>query len=121
MIRKLVSLLLAVSLALAGTTAQVSAAVIGTQQALAAEARQAKLDEIRSALASAEVERRMLELGADPAQVQGRLAALSDAELAQLHGELETLPAGGVLATLGVIFLVFLVLHVTGVMKVFRS
>jgi hypothetical protein len=99
----------------------VSAAVIGTQQALGAEARQLKLEEIRSALASAEVERRMLALGADPAQVQGRLAALSDAELAQLHGELEALPAGGVLATLGVIFLVFLVLHVTGVMKVFRS
>lgn len=121
MIRKLVSLLLAASLLFAGSTAQVSAAVISTQQALSAELRQARMDQLQATLATAEAERMLQELGADPAEVRLRVASLSDAELAQLHGQLDSLPAGGVLATLGVIFLVFLVLHVTGVVKVFRG
>lgn len=121
MIRKLVSLLLAASLLIAGSSTQVSAAVIGTQQALSGELRHARLAQIEASLATAEAERMLLELGADPAEVQRRLAALSDAELTELHAQLDSLPAGGVLATLGVIFLVFLVLHVTGVMKVFRG
>lgn len=48
------------------------------------------------------------------------MASLSDAELAQLHGQLQELPAGGVLAVLGVILVVFIVLDLTGVVKIFR-
>ncbi|MBB5015918.1 PA2779 family protein [Rehaibacterium terrae] len=120
MIRKLVSSVLVVALVLVGTTAQVSAAVIGTQQALAAEARQARIAEVQTMLARADVEAAMVELGVDPAQARLRVASLSDAELAQLHGQLQELPAGGVLAVLGVILVVFIVLDLTGVVKIFR-
>jgi hypothetical protein len=48
------------------------------------------------------------------------VAALSDIELQQLAETMETDPAGGVLALMGVIFVVLLVLEVTGVTNIFR-
>ena len=66
------------------------------------------------------VRQAMLKLGADPAQVDGRIASLSDAELMQVQGELDRLPAGGVLAVVGLVFVVLLVLELAGVIDIFK-
>jgi hypothetical protein len=120
MIKRFVSLVLVGVLLSAGFQAQVSAAVIDTRQALAVEARQARLDHVQVLLARADVEQALVQMGVDPADARLRAGSLNDAELAQLHGQLEELPAGGVLAVLGVILIVFLVLDLTGVKPIFR-
>jgi hypothetical protein len=64
----------------------------------------------------------MVALGVDPAEVNGRLAALTDAEIAVLARKLDQLPAGGdALAVLGIVFLVLLVLELTGTIDIFKK
>ena len=50
------------------------------------------------------------------------MASLSDAELAQLEGRLQQLPAGGsALGLVGAVFLVLLILEITGVVDIFKK
>ena len=109
-----------VSLLLSGFAGTVQATVISTQQAMSAEARVATEADVRAKLARDDVRQAMLRLGADPVQVDGRIASLSDAELMQVQGELDKLPAGGVLAVIGLVFVVLLVLELTGVIDIFK-
>jgi hypothetical protein len=61
------------------------------------------------------VRQQMVALGVDPAEAMGRVASLSDAEVQQIAGHLDRLPAGGdaVVAVIGAAVLIFLVLLVT--------
>ena len=121
MVRKLLVVpALCVALVCSGFTANVQAAVIGTQQAMSAQARAAAETGVRASLARDDVRQAMLRLGADPAQVDGRIASLSDAELLQVRGELDRLPAGGVLEVVGLVFVVLLILELTGVIDIFK-
>ena len=51
-----------------------------------------------------------------------RAATLSDAELAQVAEQMQTLPAGGdsLFAVIGIVFLVLLILELTGVIDIFK-
>ncbi|MBW3549942.1 MAG: PA2779 family protein [Proteobacteria bacterium] len=119
--RFLVMPVLIVALMSYGFAGTASAAVISTQQALSAEARAASETDVRSALARDDVRNAMQRLGVDPADADGRLASLSDAELVRLQGELDQLPAGGdALAVIGVVFLVLLILELVGVTNIFN-
>ncbi len=121
MVRKLLMVpAMCLALVFSGFTANVQAAVISTQQAMSAEARAATEAGVRASLARDDVRQAMLKLGADPAQVDGRIASLSDAELMQVQGELDRLPAGGVLAVVGLVFVVLLILELTGVIDIFK-
>lgn len=112
-------LVAALSLSLVANTA--SAGVIGTQQAMSAELRSAKETRVRSSLARDDVRQAMQQLGVDPVDAEARVASLSDAELLQLEGQLDRLPAGGdALAVIGVVFLVLLILELVGVTNVFN-
>jgi hypothetical protein len=51
----------------------------------------------------------------NPAEVKARVAALTDAEAAELAARIESLPAGGV-SLLGAILIVFLVLLLTDIL-----
>lgn len=109
------------ALVLSTFSGSVQAAVISTQQAMSAEARSAAEDNVRTTLARDDVRQAMLKLGADPMQVDGRIASLSDAELMQVQGELDRLPAGGVLAVVGLVFVVLLILELAGVIDIFKK
>ncbi|KGO97935.1 PA2779 family protein [Novilysobacter defluvii] len=112
-------LVAALSLSLVANTA--NAGVIGTQQAMSAELRSAKETRVRSSLARDDVRQAMQQLGVDPVDAEARVASLSDAELLQLEGQLDRLPAGGdALAVIGVVFLVLLILELVGVTNVFN-
>lgn len=106
-----------------GLQSTASAAVIGTQDYLAAEARAGHLAEINEALSRADVQAQLVALGVDPAHAATRAAALSDAELAQVAEQMQTLPAGGdsFLAVIGIVFLVLLILELTGVTDIFKK
>jgi len=122
MLRNLVVVpVVSVALVCSGFSSVVSASVISTQQALSADARTAMEGDVRSALARDDVRQAMLRLGADPLQADARVASLSDVELMKLQGQLDRLPAGGdALAVIGIVFIVLLILELTGVTNIFN-
>jgi len=115
---KLTAIVLSLTLAWAGFA---TAAVVGTADALAMEQRGARLVAVQAGLARTDVQQAMVELGVDPVQAQLRVAALNEQELAQLQGQLDRLPAGGVLELIGAVFLVLLILELTGVIDIFKK
>jgi hypothetical protein len=105
-----------------GFTAQVSAGMITTEQALSLQAREARVTQVQALIMQADVQQALVDLGVDPAQAALRAASLGDRELAQLQGQLETLPAGGsALALIGAVFLVLMILEFTGVIDIFKK
>ncbi|MDX1454265.1 MAG: PA2779 family protein [Gammaproteobacteria bacterium] len=67
-----------------------------------------------------DVQAQLLALGVDQADVEARVAAMTDAEVAQLHAEMEDMPAGaGAVGTLAVVLLVLIILDVAGVTNIF--
>jgi hypothetical protein len=110
-------------LALGLQTTTASAGVIGTQAYLSAEARAGHLADINAAISRADVQAQLVSLGVDPANAVTRAAALSDAELAQVAQEMNNLPAGGdgLLAVVGIVFVVLMILELTGVIDIFKK
>lgn len=120
--KRSVCYLLCLSLLWGGLAASANAAVISTGEAFHAQDRQGQLGTVQRQLARADVQNAMLALGVDPVDAQTRIAALSDAELASLASRLEQLPAGGnILALVGAVFIVLLILDLTGVTNVFQN
>lgn len=120
--KKLMAVVLSGSLVCAGFSSGVAAAVIDTQQAVTMDVRERRIAGVSAALAREGVREAMIELGVDPAEAYLRVASLSDTELAQLEDGLQQLPAGGgALGVIGAVFLVLLLLEITGVVDVFKK
>ncbi|MEW5757220.1 MAG: PA2779 family protein [Pseudomonadota bacterium] len=97
-----------------------SAAMVGTDQALAAQ----QADEARShaltVLHRADVSAKLQSYGVSPADAEQRIAALSDQEAVQLAQQLDQAPAGGdLLGTVVFVFLVLLFTDILGFTNVF--
>lgn len=121
-LRRFGVLVLSCALVLASTSVQVTAAVVGTQQALTLEAREQRVAAVQAQLSRDDVRAAIVGLGVDPAEAVQRVASLSDAELAEVAGHLDTLPAGGgALGIIGAVFLILLLLEVIGVIDVFKK
>jgi len=98
------------------------AAPIGTQTLQQLENRQELIDHVRTGLARDDVRETLIHLGVAPEAAQERVAALTDSELQALSAQIDDLPAGGnVLALLGLVFVVLLILDLTGVTNVFSA
>jgi hypothetical protein len=102
------------------TSLPATAGIVGTERMVAQETRAHTLDRIDGILAGETVASQLAAWGVSPELVQERMAALSDNELQQLAANMETAPAGGVLAVIGVVFVVLLILELTGVTNIFR-
>lgn len=102
------------------TSTPAGAGILGTEQMVAQEARAVALDRIENVLAGKVVAAQLEAWGVAPEAVSVRLAALSDVELQRLATSMETDPAGGVLAVIGVIFVVLIILELAGVTNIFR-
>lgn len=60
--------------------------------------------------------------GVSEAQVQARLAGLTDAEVQELAANIDELPAGaGLVEVVGIVFVVLIVLELVGVTDIFKS
>ncbi|HEX6689662.1 MAG TPA: PA2779 family protein [Burkholderiales bacterium] len=110
MIRRLIAALLIVSTT--ATSLPLHAGMIAAD---------ADRQNIAAALERAEVREQLAAFGVDLAEAQARVAALSDAEAAELAARIEALPAGGVdvLAVALVVFLVLLLTDILGYTKIF--
>ena len=113
---------LAASLFVSSLQSAAHAGVISTQEYLTAVDREATRARIDAVLAREEVRNKLEQYGVDPAETDARLAALTDQELDKLATDLESMPAGGsVLAVVGVVFIVLLILELTGVIDIFNK
>ncbi|ATG76002.1 hypothetical protein CGX12_19295 [Zobellella denitrificans] len=96
-------------------------ALVSTQQLLATEQVNADRERIRELLARTEVRDQLVGLGVEPAEVEARVAALSDSEVRQMAERLDSMPAGAnaVVGALLTVFIILLVTDLLGLTKVF--
>ena len=98
------------------------AELVTTLQAVEASSRAQDVATVNAALARAEVRAQFEALGVEPAQIEARVAALTDAELRTLARQMADMPAGAdALAVIGIVFLVLLILEAVGVIDVFKK
>jgi len=109
-----------VTVTMLGMSLPAHAGIVGTEQMVAEQTRADALHKINGVLASAEVSAQLEAWGVPTSTVSERVAALSDLELQELAGSMETDAAGGVLAVIGVVFVVLVVLELVGVTNIFR-
>jgi hypothetical protein len=108
--------LLIVCSASIGAPLQAHAGIVSTDTVVAG----AERERLTSLLERSEVRSRLQALGVDPAKARERVAALTDAEAAQLAAQIDELPAGGdVLGAALLIFLVLLFTDIMGYTKIF--
>lgn len=116
--RRFVSYLLVVSLAGLPFTAQ--AGLIGTDEVAvqtggaSALANDAARETVRNFIARADVQQQLQQHGLAPHIAKDRVDALTDAEVQQLAGKIDSLPAGasaGGAATIGLVFLLVAVTY----------
>ena len=89
---RLISRLLIVCLI--GLPFQASAGLIGTDQAVSAAQAQAARGMVLSQISRSDVASQLQSLGLTPQAAADRVAALTDAEVAKLAGQIDGLPAG---------------------------
>lgn len=112
--------LLVATFSFAGFTQTVQAAMIGTEQVLAAENAKQNQARIAAALERPEVIAQLEQYGVSKSDAQARVAVLTDEEAATLAEQIDTLPAGGdVLGAVLLVFFVLLVTDILGFTKVF--
>ena len=121
MFRKFVAMLCSIALVWSALVTSAGAAVVMTRDALALQAHEQRLSEVEALMTRADVQQAMIRMGVDPVQAQTRVAALSPQELADLHNNVATAPAGGILGLIGAVFIVLLILEVTGVIDIFKK
>lgn len=101
--------LLAVSLIALPYAAQTQAAMIGVDEALAAQ-RQAERGKLQGFLARADVQKQLAVLGVGPAAAAERANALTDDEVQQLAGRIDSLPAGADISAAGLLLVLIVIL-----------
>jgi hypothetical protein len=112
----LVSALLSLSL---GAPAQ--AAMLGTEQLIAAETSQQQRAYVQELMDRVEVRQQLMAHGVDPAEASARVDAMTDTEVQTLVTQLEDLPAGaGVLGVLAFVLIVLLITDLLGVTNVYN-
>jgi len=106
--------------ATAGIQASANAAMIGTDQVAQEATVENQRAELQTLFAREDVADQLSAMGVDPAEAQERVAGLSDAEVAQLLGQMEDLPAGaGALGTIALVLLILILLDIAGATDIF--
>lgn len=113
--------LLIVSIAWVGSATAAQAAMINSSAQASAEQGQFDRDQIQQMLASQSVQDQLISMGVDPEQAAQRIAALSDSEIQTLNEKMSELPKGGILGLIGAVFVVLLILEITGVIDIFKK
>jgi hypothetical protein len=122
MLKRLLIQVLCVAMLNLGSPMVAQAGLIGTLQAVEADTRAQDLAAVGAALARDQVREQFTALGIDPADVETRVAALTDPELRMLAGKVAEAPAGAdALAVIGIVFLVLLILEAVGVIDIFKK
>jgi hypothetical protein len=117
-----VAAIVSLSIASLGFIHVAHAGIIGTPQVVQSAEHTAQIEKLQALIASEQVSAQLVALGVDPEWAAERVASLTPEEIAGLDGQLEQLPAGGsVLAVIGIVFVVLLILEITGVIDIFKK
>lgn len=119
--RKALAATLSVAILNTGMISAAQAGIVDTG-AMVQTQRDASLATIQAQLARDDVRAQMDRFGVDAGSIDSRLASLSDSELAQLAKRMQETPAGGdgLLAVIGLTFVVLLILELVGVIDIFK-
>ncbi len=112
---------LSVAVLLTTFTSTSYAGMIGTQTLVQTQHHDGSHARVSAFIAQERVAARLVELGADPAEVQARVSALTADELHQIESRIDELPAGGILAAIGLVFVILMILEFTGVIDIFKK
>lgn len=112
---------LALAIGNVGFVQSAQAGVVDTG-VLVPSARDAHMATIQSQLARDDVRAQLSRYGVEPTAIEGRLASLSDPELASLSQRMQDVPAGGdgLLVVIGLTFVVLIILELVGVIDIFK-
>lgn len=116
--RKLIASLLIVSVAGMSLPLPAQAGMLDTTAVLTADG-SSERQRIAALISRADVQVQLAARGVSPADVQARVAALTDEEAAQIAAHIDELPAGGILGVIIFVFLVLLVTDILGYTKIF--
>lgn len=102
-------------------TAPAHAAMVGTDEVLGTAEATDQRAELVALVERDDVREQLVEYGVDPADAEMRIQNMTDAEVAQLHGRIDELPAGSnsVVGVALVVFIVFVVTDVIGATDIF--
>jgi len=118
--RRILASLLVVSMTGTFVSFPAQAAIVATDSIAAPSGASAVRAKVAQTLAREDVRAELLARGVNPADVQARVDALSDDEVAQLAQKIDALPAGGdVLGLVVFVFIVLLITDILGLTKVF--
>ncbi len=119
-LRRIVAGLVLVSMTGLVVPLPAQAAMVATETLASASAASAARERLAALLARADLRAQLEAKGVRAADVQARIDALSDEEVAKLAGHIDSLPAGGdVVGALVFVFLVLLITDLLGLTKVF--
>ena len=116
-VRRFIVSLLIVSTSGIAMPPPLQAAMVSTEAAIVSPA--VYREKIASVLYRTDVRARLEAYGVTAAEVEARVAALTDDEAAALAARIEELPAGGILGAIVFIFLVLLITDILGLTKIF--
>ena len=108
--RRFICRLLVVSTILLPYSAPTQAAMIGTGQAIGSV--EAQRGKVQTFMARADVQRQLAALGVEATAVSERVSALTDDEVRQVAGRIDTLPAGGVATEVALAVILILLLFI---------
>lgn len=119
-LQKIVSSCLIVCITTAGFPMAAQARIVATDEIVAPTQVSANRVAVNQFLQRDDVRQALLGQGVGPEAALARVAAMTDAEVAQLAGRIEQAPAGGeVLGLLFTVFVILLVTDILGFTKVF--
>lgn len=96
------------------------ASMISNAELAAVEAQLELRDQVMQQITRTDVQQQLVAMGVSVKDVEQRIAAMTDAEIAQLHSQLQDLPAGaGVIGIALFIFVVFVITDVIGATDIF--
>lgn len=116
--RTMVRLMAAVMVLISMPIGYAQAGMVTTDQVLDAAAVTEARENVAAFLARDDVRQQMEALGVDPDEAVSRAATMTDAEVMQIAGQMEQLPAGqdALGAILGAAIIIFLVLLITDIL-----
>lgn len=121
-VRRTLFQLIVVSLVSMSCMQYSAAAVISTGEYMNVEIRGERIERVQAFMARQDVARQLARFGVSADDLQARVMNLTDAELVELEGAIGSDIAGGdALGTIGLLFLILIILELVGVTDIFKS
>lgn len=117
--KRFTSTFLAGVMLLASLPMNAQAGIVTTEEALTVSLVSSDRARVDGFLARDDVHQALLANGITPQAAMDRVKAMSDAEVAELAGQVDQAPAGGLIGTIVFVFLVLLVTDILGLTKIF--